>query len=358
VNVEEDGDNWYIDALDALGGYAFASFRKAGEESWEAPSVAIYPPAFVAEPIASGATALAATRGSFQRGLVINGAEVPFQECVHLSEFVRRLFVSGSAGSGGAGPLIPQVPVEPSTGSDGEAESVSILRKAVSHFDDLSRRVRRYATQTPWWKADLSYSGDFAACLQTAGLLINASIMSTPVRQSSQVDALARIDWACAALGLPGPRGLPRLMAFGAGWWALPPQIGAIDDVLSDLPIPQWVGTSLNLNLESCSLFHILALGCAAPIVLLRAHSDALALFLFAASLVARNAEATRNLGAFVSDFWVPIPQREAAIALDDRMRGLHDVTVTWLESSLPRFAFDHQIESAIQGAVQLRYAS
>jgi hypothetical protein len=354
VTEGENRGSWYIDALDGLGGYAFASFRKAGEDSWESPIVAVSPPTFIAEPIASGATAFAATRGSFQQGFVLDGEEVPFAECAHLSEFVRRLFTAASGGENDGGAAEPQAPVAPSEGSGGDGESLWALRKALYEFDDLSKGIELHAKPFTWPSIDQSHPSDYAASLEAAAVLIYKTISSVPTVALSQVDSLVRLSWASAALGFSEPWPLFRHMDFSPAWWPLS-QPGVIDDVLADLPIPQDIGLALKLPMKSWTLFHLLSFGCAAPRAFNQVHPDALKLFLFAASLIVANAESRRYQRGVLQWLWSRLPGPPPGVA-DEGFRRLYAATIDWLSMSLPRFVFGTQIEDIIQNAPQLRY--
>lgn len=105
--------DWYIDSLDARGGFAFASYRAEERlqerDDYKEPisTVFISPPNFSAEPIFNRSTALAAGRGSFQEGLYIDGEEVRFATLPDVTTFVARLYGAsggGDAPGGGEGP--------------------------------------------------------------------------------------------------------------------------------------------------------------------------------------------------------------------------------------------------------------
>ena len=92
--MNDDNRNWYIDAWAVLDGYAFASLRSP--DSIEA-SVTFFvaPPYFEPEPVASLATALAATRGHFQEGFRHGEDEVLFDSLEQVIETVRRAYRAG-----------------------------------------------------------------------------------------------------------------------------------------------------------------------------------------------------------------------------------------------------------------------
>lgn len=110
---------WFLDALDARAGLAFASYRTADltaeVQDLDANTVFIAPPDFQPETLASRVTALAAGRGSYQTGLFVENAEVAFTSLGDAVAFVRRLYVTGGGGDGaaGGGGGTPPPPVEP-----------------------------------------------------------------------------------------------------------------------------------------------------------------------------------------------------------------------------------------------------
>ncbi|MFN7983033.1 MAG: hypothetical protein U0Q11_14340 [Vicinamibacterales bacterium] len=94
-------DNWFIDAWSVMDGYAFASRRTS--DSLQADAVFfVGPPYFEPEPVASLATALAATRAHFQEGFRIEGQEVAFASLGDVVEAVRRAYRAGGVDLGGA----------------------------------------------------------------------------------------------------------------------------------------------------------------------------------------------------------------------------------------------------------------
>ncbi|OCJ66285.1 hypothetical protein A6U97_26500 [Agrobacterium tumefaciens] len=112
---------WFIDALDARAGLAFASLRSADlqddQGNIDMLAVHIAAPDFQAETVASRAAAFAASRGSFQLGVFTGESEVAFENLEDVIEFVRRSYVAGGGGDGDGGigggvPPVPDLPLE------------------------------------------------------------------------------------------------------------------------------------------------------------------------------------------------------------------------------------------------------
>jgi|HubBroStandDraft_4_1064222.scaffolds.fasta_scaffold00107_24 hypothetical protein len=228
------------------------------------------------------------------------------------------------------------------------------LRKALYEFDDTSKSIELHAQLFTWPTVDQSDSSDYAASLESAAHTIYKTISSVESPTFSQVDSFVRLSWARAALGFSDQWPLSRQMDFSPGWSALS-QAGVIDDVLTDLPIPGYVGSALKLPMKSWTLFHLLSFGCAAPRAFNRVYPDALKLFFFAASLVVANAESSRHQRGAMQWLWTRLPRLAPGVA-DEGFRRLYEATTDWLSISLPRFVFSTVIEDVIQNAPQLRY--
>jgi len=110
---------WFIDAWAVLDGYAFASRRPP--KSIDAEVIFfVAPPYFEPEPVASLATALAATRGHFQEGFRdAEGAEIGFATLDQVIEAIRRGYRAGGLDLGGGGLAVPSPaePLEPAGGA-------------------------------------------------------------------------------------------------------------------------------------------------------------------------------------------------------------------------------------------------
>lgn len=131
---------WYIDAWSVIDGYAFASARPP--DSLEAVATFfVSPPYFEPEPVASLATALAATRGHFQEGYRLGGDEVAFDSPEQVVEAVRRGYRAGGLDmNGGPVPRAPQA--RPRTPDEVDPESL-IDRDVEAIWTDLLPWLQR-----------------------------------------------------------------------------------------------------------------------------------------------------------------------------------------------------------------------
>lgn len=145
---------WFIDSLDVLGGRAFASSRAARSDAdppHENGGYFMAAPDFAPEPIASASTALAATHGMFQLGLLNEqGNEIPFGRLEDIVEFVRRAYSSGGSGDGGDGdagpPPMPDSgsPTDPKSDPDEKLEKGAAIRQletALKEFGAASDKL-------------------------------------------------------------------------------------------------------------------------------------------------------------------------------------------------------------------------
>jgi hypothetical protein len=124
---------WRIDAWDSLAGRAFLCRRfpeGADDPELDQSAVFVSPPFFQPEPLASRAPGLAATRGTLQSGLFIDGREAGFATLDDAIAFIRRGYNSpgsepfpgapitrlvGPEGRGGPGLALelPELPITP-----------------------------------------------------------------------------------------------------------------------------------------------------------------------------------------------------------------------------------------------------
>jgi hypothetical protein len=206
---------WFVDALDARGGLAFASHRQpdlqGDMENVNAPAVHLSAPSFAPEPVASRATGLAAVRAGFQLGLFVDGVEVAFEELDDLVEFVRRAYgASGGAdGSNDPGRVPPPSP-PPDGGADGRADGAlqdrgrhereapkgsAAVTKMLAMIDQASGRAGK---KTAGMKRETGSSAMLLAHTEPVDLAVGGP------------DGTEAIDWAAVALGCELVRRLPR----------------------------------------------------------------------------------------------------------------------------------------------------
>jgi hypothetical protein len=135
---------WFIDSWDVVDGMAFASQRKMGSTDASA-TVYIAAPHFDPEPVASIATALAATRNHFQWGFFgEDGNEIGFTSLGHVQEAVRRGYLGGGAGGGGFGPDEggpPDLPEGPSPLEGGPRTRESLTGPYLEEIDIMLRKL-------------------------------------------------------------------------------------------------------------------------------------------------------------------------------------------------------------------------
>lgn len=115
--MTDGGDEmrWYIDALDADGGIAFASFRHADTEDC-GHVVLMRAPYFTPEPVAAQAVALGAIHIGAQTGVIVEGNELGFDSLEQVAEFVRRSYIAGGTSRGDPAPPAPDQPGPDSEG--------------------------------------------------------------------------------------------------------------------------------------------------------------------------------------------------------------------------------------------------
>jgi hypothetical protein len=186
---------WYIDAWSVIDGYAFASLRSPDSLDAEV-TFFVGPPYFEPEPIASLATALAATRGGMQAGFRVEGAEVAFFSLQQIVETVRRAFRAGGLDIDGT-PGAPAAPrpretpggIHPGELVDGDMQAIwQELRGAM--LDDFGSESRVGAiasrvaalTETAFARLIPKFVGA-AAFEMLAGIAEGSSLRSEAVRE-------------------------------------------------------------------------------------------------------------------------------------------------------------------------------
>lgn len=131
--MHDDERHWFIDALDADGGIAFASVRRAGVDTSEDPfdeyPVIIAAPHFNPVPVSSRAISLGAISQGAQSGVFGEGGEVAFESLDQVIDFVRNTYIGGGANGATPAPeTTPRPPEEPDRGEGGVRDDSPDLR--------------------------------------------------------------------------------------------------------------------------------------------------------------------------------------------------------------------------------------
>ena len=129
---------WYVDSWAVRDGFAFTSYRDAGNIQGAERTVFVGVPDLVPVPIGRVSTALWATRVNFQdRFLDDAGDEIAFPDLEHVIELVRRAYLAGGIGPGPAAVEGEERPT-PRENRPGDGEA---------HLDD---QLRDLAKNTYW----------------------------------------------------------------------------------------------------------------------------------------------------------------------------------------------------------------
>jgi hypothetical protein len=165
---------WRLEAFDLRAGLAFATFRSEQTEMQEVedwPCLFFSPPNFAPETIDNVAAALAATRGSFDAGLIVDGSEAAFKTPEDVAEFVRRAYVSSASGDGSDAPGGGSAPMPPSP--EGPREPI-IPQSVEEEWDvdsgageSLRRAIRDFVQQIRGSGQGASFSADWSGILDS-----------------------------------------------------------------------------------------------------------------------------------------------------------------------------------------------
>jgi hypothetical protein len=401
---------WRLDAWDARAGFAFASSRDADllteAPQMNRPAVMVAPPSFQPEWLATRSLGFAASRGSCQLGLYVDGAEVGFPTLEALIDFVRRAYMSGGGGDA-PGPGAPSVPrpregggpeIGPLVPVDGaRADRVGELRSALigmqASCDALSKTSSFGADQTVDFEVvkEASLQDSFPGVVDLAwgaGELVLELIrrLNETGDQMMWLRAAVRLTDAIGRLGLSRTMYIDR--AFGNRFHAdldkfrLLPQSRPADglrleraiagaeralfvehglyfrswraaDPLDDLsrwPIPGDIAARVGLDYRTASAFQLLSAMNGAPLASLPDDamlSRCLAIVIFAAAHALAEGESVAPLEAStVSDEFF-------ARATADLTRA----SLEWLLRQWPRCVFPEKLERLIQGVAKAAYA-
>jgi hypothetical protein len=122
MNGQDEAKLWYIDALDADAGIAFASFRPAEDgqerEYGNEHAVVVAAPHFQPSPVSHRALSLGAIGRGAQSGVYTANNEVGFTSLDQVVEFVRKVYVGGGAGGSAPSPDMPPVVPESPQGPE------------------------------------------------------------------------------------------------------------------------------------------------------------------------------------------------------------------------------------------------
>jgi hypothetical protein len=346
---------WYIDSLDALGGRAFASWREPDPDGALATAERTFfacAPDFTAEPVASRSVALSASRGTFQRGFLIDGEEYGFERVEHVIDFVRRVFLGGSGGNGSPGLLLP--PTETGGGvarsherspSEGPGAGEA-LANAFSKFKWSSDGPYVYAFS--WVElldehnVDARYSPNIESWTSALFEVLHSVFGAEPGDRSlwaalSLLERLSPADPRVQRMALDqigmSSRTLDQWYWRGPFWAR-----GSLQspfDAASNIPVPrQWLPEVGPLRLPSLADFLLVTL--AAPGRFPNESIAAELLLLLAAALC--------------YDEWANEPNAGDNIKIQ--------IALNWLTRHLPHFVFERRIEGVIDRSPSLRYAS
>lgn len=385
---------WFIDALDADAGIAFASFRgpdlTAPSIDPDAPTVHIAAPDFSVSQLTSRALGLAAVRGSFQAGVFWEGGELGFAVLSDLVEFVRRAYIRRGGGSGPPGAPEGAAPFGPSPRNwddDGlrtqrsapdevvrrpydafyeeswrETDATELLRRYLDAFEDASQRTQF---------RDLRKGG--TATVLATPVLVEGVPATDPTRmlasgiseilseligrgpspaqpRATWHHAVARIAVSCRRLGLDDEfhriierfpwspisrRTLDEVAAL----------TGELDDRFDDLarwPVTEWVATSVGLPVPFATVKDLFLAAVSTPTRLRDLAVDQLAVVVFAAVHL-------QPIGA-------PLVVDRSSAAGSHR-ELLVEQAWRWLRAQLPQRAFSPEVEDLLEPpAVELGF--
>lgn len=108
---EPERQAWRLETFDLRAGLAFATYRESQSSNEQgtqgladSPCLFFAPPAFEPQPVDNVGLALAASRGSFDSGFIVDGEEVGFGSPAEIAEFMRRAYVASASGDGSDAP--------------------------------------------------------------------------------------------------------------------------------------------------------------------------------------------------------------------------------------------------------------
>jgi hypothetical protein len=210
--VEPQVPLWHIDAWDSRAGRAFLCRRPPGgldDLDLDQATIFVCPPFFQPEPLASRAPGFSASRGSFQAGLFVDGAEVGFATLEDAIAFVRRGYNSHGSEphpgapamrregplSGGGSDLAFELPELPTSSAFARIDEG--IAAQIADFIAASAQAQRGkpAKVVKWELLKPALSEDIEKPLILAGL----SLMTEMLRRFPEGGPAPAISWATKA---------------------------------------------------------------------------------------------------------------------------------------------------------------
>lgn len=355
--------NWYIDALDGLGGLAFASYRDA-DLTGDAPDLSgaawvIGTPDFEPRPLSSRVTGWAATRRGLQLGFSVGEeTEVAFPSLAAMTDFVRRVYIAGGGGDGGGG-IVPRGgdwPPEPEGGGDRPLDfplpfesfgrcAGPLLAFTTAHTDRTEEATEAGKTAiavdemtTDAGAVEMPGPLDLAKDLIGYGLDARWRVVDEGDPEALHALRMSTIAYCALTQGL---RVHYEARWFNPGSYRDALRTGIFGDpldMLSSLPIPVWVAQSPDGREHWRSVKDLFFAVLANPALLIDPDhgADRAVLFLFA-SVVQLRCGAPFGFGE-VGDG-----------AVDPEYTVLMAEVLEWLRPQMPKYAFTSEIEAAIR---------
>ena len=371
---------WYIDSIDPRGGSAFIT-RRGPDLAEDPPALErgitafLAPPAFQPEFLESRGPGFALARAHGQLGLFLDQKEVPFERLEEASEYVRRVYLRGSAGDtpleGGGEGVFPLPPGEggspkgapdvlsrplPARAGD-PVNLITVFVDALAPEPDNQPALGQSIASPPLLAADgapLDAEASVKSLVRAAvTLLLQAEALSSALGPLQAEQLSSRLGRMCARMGLwsliyddNSWRDLKvwlKQTKLGGRWLAaqlaLPP--GASSDPFEDLalvPVPPALS-------HTGETFHtlqaVLGLMCSTPVDLRDANPETkdqlIELALFAATYLTLGREEAPLVHGFKS-------ASLEGFFLAERMKA----ALAWFSLNLPRRVFAPQLEKTI----------
>ncbi|MFD4960440.1 hypothetical protein [Microbacterium sp. NPDC058389] len=376
---------WFIDALDPDAGIAFASFRSPEitmpSVVVDVPAIHISAPDFSVHQLTGRGLGLAATRGSFQAGLFLEGRELGFALPSDLVEFVRRAYIG--RGGGNTTPGAPERPApfgpsprvpdgeefgagerrlddlpwratgDPREDPHGGRGATDLLSGYLEAFVDASQRTD-YRSLTKDGVETVIATSVRAESLPAADptpmlmsgideilseLLARGPSPSAP--QAMWDLAVDRIGMTCLRLGLDDVfrqivARLSSIPSSPRAYRGLPAVFGELEDRFDDLarwPVADSVARAVGLPVPFATVKDLLVTAVSAPTRLRALPPDRMPIVVFAA--------------VHLQPFGSPLVSDRASKALNHR-ELIVEQSWLWLRAQLPHRAFAPEVEALL----------